>query len=137
MGTILLNEGAQGSADEIRQMLKDGLHSSETIVPTEQTPDGASDRWIRKGIHILQDRKVVDSFDVGEFMTFAHAYVAGRVNREGPSMIAYPKVHQGSKEMSQKHGLWLSYPTREAMREVRRSDDDEEGDTSRKYGGLM
>ncbi|KAK5121053.1 hypothetical protein LTR85_005537 [Meristemomyces frigidus] len=132
IGAVLVAEGAPCSADHVRQALEVGLRSSTTssTLPSEQTPDGQSDRWLRKGLHVLQAHNIIKAFDVGEFFTFAKAYIKNRQEREGPSMIAYPGLDKDHAKKSQKAGFWLSHPMKASTaREV-----DPE---SRRYGGLM
>lgn len=128
IGTILVAEAAHTTAEKIREALEEGLKSTETSLPSEQTADGESDRWVRKGLHALQEHKIISTFDVGEFMTFAHAFIANRLDREAPAMIAYPRLHKDHTKKAQKHSFWLSYPMRS------HSEKDAE---SRLYGGLM
>jgi hypothetical protein len=75
IGTILVKEGAHGDAQHILQALEVGLKTAPSSPPSEQDADGESDRWIRKGLHVLQHSKITDTFNVGEFMTFAHGYM--------------------------------------------------------------
>jgi len=80
IGAILLAEAAHCSSEDIRQKLQDGLQKATgSSLPSEILEDGESDHWIRRAIHVLQDHGLVERFDVGEFMTFAH--VCGRPYR--------------------------------------------------------
>lgn len=132
IGAVLIAEGAHCSADNVRQALAVGLGSttSSSTLPSEQTPDDQSDQWLRKGLHILQAHNMTKAFDVGEFCTFAHAYGANRMDREAPSMIAYPGLNKDHEKKSQKSGFWLSHPMETR---IGRHVDPE----SRRYGGLM
>jgi hypothetical protein len=111
IGTILIAEGSHGSAEDIRKALEEGLHSTDAKLPSEQTAEHDTDRWIRKGVHVLQEQKLMKACDAGELMTFAHAYVANRLDREAPSMIAYPGLNKDHEKKARKQGFWLSYPT--------------------------
>ncbi|KAI7017140.1 hypothetical protein KC318_g3203 [Hortaea werneckii] len=127
IGAILLAEATHCSSEDIRQKLQDGLQTSTgSSLPSEILEDGESDHWIRRAIHVLQDYGLVERFDVGEFMTFAHSYAANRMEGDGPLSVAYPGLH---KRKERKRGFWLSYPM-----QARRRECDEE---SRLYGGLM
>lgn len=76
IGAILLAEAVHCTSEDIRQKLQDGLQTSTgSSLPSEIPEDGESDHWIRRAIHLLQDHGVVERFDVGEFMTFAHVCI--------------------------------------------------------------
>ncbi|KAK3112320.1 hypothetical protein LTR53_011526 [Teratosphaeriaceae sp. CCFEE 6253] len=127
LGTILIKEGAHGDAAHIIQTLEAALKPTQ---PTHQeVDDDDSDRWLRKALHALQTQRVIETFDVGEFMTFAHGYFASRLDGEVPARIAYAGPHKDHHRGEKaRHSFWLSYPTKGA-----RGGDQE----SRVYGGLM
>jgi hypothetical protein len=78
IGTILVAEGAHSDAKQVLKALEAGLKtapSQSSSSASEQGDDGESDRWLRKGLHVLQHDKITETFNVGEFMTFAHGYM--------------------------------------------------------------
>ena len=77
IGAILVAEHAHQDAEHIRKLLEQELKSQTgSSVPSEiLSADGESDHWIRRALHILQEHQVVEAFDVGEFMTFAHVSI--------------------------------------------------------------
>ncbi|KAK3645392.1 hypothetical protein LTR56_009119 [Elasticomyces elasticus] len=126
IGTILVKEGAKGDVEHIQQVLQAALKPTPANTSSNQTPDDENDRWVKKGLHALQTDKITDTFDLAEFMTFAHG--ANRLDSDAPARIAYPGLHKDHKEKSSKHHFWLTYPTKAP-------NGAEPG--SRTYGGLM
>lgn len=74
IGAILVAEAVHHDSNFVRKTIEESLQSpSSSSVPSESlVADGQSDHWIRRALHALQDKAVVERFDVGEFMTFAH-----------------------------------------------------------------
>ena len=112
----------------MQKALAEDLKSGISSLSSEQAPDEEPHRWLRRALHVLQTHKLTDTFDVGEFMSFAHGYAAQREDHEGPAMVAYPRLHKEPEKKHQKHSFWLSYPM-----QSHKSKDPE----SRIYGNLM
>lgn len=94
IGAILIAKASHCTDTQVREALEEGLASStSSTLPSEQAPEGDTDRWLRKGLHVLQAHHIISAFDVGEFFTFAHAYAANRAEHEAPAMITYPGLH--------------------------------------------
>ena len=126
IGTILVADAANWTAKDIGKALESDLRSSTD--PTSSDED--HDKWIRKALHVLQEHKILTTFNVGEFLDFAHGYVADRASKkEGPAMIAYPGLHKDHKKKSQGNNFWMSSPMKTSTKQA-----DPE---SRLYGGLM
>ena len=70
-----------------------------------------SDHWIRLVLYGLQQQKIVQEFDVEMFMTFSQAYLAKRMNGEGPARIAYLREHRDQTQKEErKKRFRLSLP---------------------------
>jgi hypothetical protein len=121
VGSILIQRNAHTSAQKLFHQLETGLeaYSSEF--------DGSEDtqHWIQLALHALQHENIVQTFDVEMFMDFSQAYLARRMNGEGPARIEYSRMHKDHSQ-KEKKGFWVSYP--------RAADYRERGDV---YGGLM
>lgn len=131
IGNILIVESAHVSPDKLLEILEHDLGSSKTSQSTDrQSSDDEPEHWIRHAIHGLQHRKIAESFQVDEFMTFAHGYLANRLENERPALIAYPKIHKDHEKKSSKHKFWISYPTASRIKT------NSNGEAMR-YGGLM
>ena len=125
IGTILVADAAHCTAKDVGIALESGLRSATD--PTSSEVD--HDKWIRKALHVLQERELVVFFDVGEFLSFARGYVDDRSRSGGPAMIAYPGLHKDCKQKSQGNSFWMSSPMKTSTKKA-----DPE---SRLYGGLM
>ncbi|KJX92845.1 hypothetical protein TI39_contig5819g00005 [Zymoseptoria brevis] len=113
LGNVIMAESVKATAEEVGRLLKEKLVTSETGLPSEHTGgddvEGA-DVWIRKALHILQQQSLIDPFDVGEFMTFAHAYAAKREQGETPDvLVAYPKLNPDFAKKAKVDGLWMHH----------------------------
>jgi len=121
-GNVLIREAAHATPDEVLQLLRSKAHE------TEATED--SEAWVRRALHALQQREVIDLFDVGEFMTFAHSYLGTRTDGTGstaPAQVLYPGL---AEKKAKGNGFRVSYPTRNVNVKRRGSEDGT-------YGGLM
>lgn len=127
IGSILVAQEAHSSGDEIFGLLRDKLSAKSTSDRTDEANGISDEEWIRKVLHVLQEQKLTHAFDVGEFITFAHGYLANRADNEAPAMIPYSASQLEKK--AKNRGFWLSYPTSTTKKAA-----DQE---SRRYGGLM
>ncbi|CAK3769533.1 Hypothetical predicted protein [Lecanosticta acicola] len=132
LGNILVAENAKTTPEEILQLLNEKLVSAPSFVPSESTSENEPDRWIRKALHILQAEHIIETFDVGEFMTFAHGYAAKRADHSASAMVTYPELNRGHEKKVRSKKFWVDYPMA-AKPEPR---DRIEGN-AQKYGGLM
>lgn len=106
IGAILVARGIHCSVQQAQSTIVEHLNvedSNINAIPSEQTPHGKSDldHWTRKALHVLQADSIIPSFDVGEFMTFAHAYAAKRQENQGAARCTYPMLDRrddGSKK---------------------------------------
>lgn len=116
IGNILIAESAHASPEEVHRILKAELaeHAppAPSIEATSPDIDDEPEQWIRRAIRGLQENKMADWFDVNEFMTFAHGYMANRMDTEAdsPALIAYPKIHEDHEKKASKHKFWISHP---------------------------
>ncbi|EME46066.1 hypothetical protein DOTSEDRAFT_70154 [Dothistroma septosporum NZE10] len=131
-GNILVAENAKTTPDQVQSILKEKLVTGPSKLPSEQTSEDEPEHWIRKALHVLQAQHILESFDVGEFMTFAHGYAANRAEHEAPAMVAYPRLNKDHEHKAKKHGFWVDYPQASKVNPRSRI----EGD-SNKYGNLM
>ncbi|KAK5134668.1 hypothetical protein LTR08_006183 [Meristemomyces frigidus] len=132
VGTVLVADAAHCTAKDVGKALEAGLRAAATDSTQGDehvAADGDHDDWLRKALHVLQDHKLTDVFDVDEFLAFAHGYVASRADGEAPAMIAYPGLHKDHKKKSQSGSFWMSRPMETSTRKA-----DAE---SQLYGGLM
>lgn len=133
IGNILIVESAHMSSAKLLEILEHDLGStSKTSQSKDRQPsdDDEPEHWIRHAIHGLQHRKIADSFQIDEFMMFAHGYLANRLENERPALIAYPKIHKDHEKKSSKHKFWISNPM------AARTKTNTSGEAM-KYGGLM
>lgn len=132
IGNILIVESAHISPDKFREVLEEELGPTSPISQSKdrEPSDDEPEHWIRRVIHGLQERKIAESFRVEEFMTFAHGYLANRLENEAPALIAYPKIHKDHEKKSSKHKFWVSNPM------AGRTRTNSSGEAL-KYGGLM
>ncbi|EMC98657.1 hypothetical protein BAUCODRAFT_22026 [Baudoinia panamericana UAMH 10762] len=143
IGSVLVAEKAHIDAEKLHAVVEEGLKglSPSSESSSDDDTDDASELWLRKALHVLQQHKYTQSsFEVGKFMTFAHGYMASRTDDgDMPSTITYAplfdkdqKSHDPAKDDHQKKprfGFWVSHPMSKVQRHI-----DEE---SRPYGGLM
>jgi len=129
-GKILITESANASTDKFARLLEEGLQRDGASLPAELNTSEGSEPWIRMALHELQNDKILPAFDIGEFMTFAHGYVADRLGSEppgtAPATMPYPKLHKAQVKKPKSNGFRVSYPAASSNRN---------GD--RIYGGLM
>lgn len=133
IGNILIVESAHVSSDKLREALEEDLGPTSPISKSKdrEPSDDEPEHWIRNAIHGLQQRKLAESFQIEEFMMFAHGYLANRLENETPAMIAYPKIHKDHEKKSSKRKFWISHPTAERRTRVNSNGD------ALVYGGLM
>ena len=139
VGNILISDSASVKVDEIQKLLERHLDSSASgsstasNLPSKEFSSDESDHWIRLGLHVLQRNNTLEAFDVGEFMTFAHSFVAQRLDEDSdaPAMIAYPHLHADHEKKSKKRKFWISYPTSAS------TDSKNKNVKDKLYGGLM
>lgn len=120
-GSILIERNAHASAQKIFAQLEAGLKE----VPSDLDTIEDSERWTQSALHILQQCNIVQTFDVEMFMEFTQSYIARRMDGEGPSRIAYSRLHKDHSQ-KEKKGFWVSYPQASVYQ-----------DRSDVYGGLM
>lgn len=120
-GSILIERNAHASAQKIFSQLEAGLKDMSSEVDILED----SEHWIRSALHTLQQRDIVQTFDVDMFMEFTQSYIARRMDGEGPSRIPYSRLHKDHSE-KEKKGFWVSYPQASVYQ-----------DRSDVYGGLM
>lgn len=137
IGNILIAKSANGSIETIFAILKQKLTQegqASADLPSEQTPEDEPEHWIRKALHGLQAEGLVDKFDVGEFMTFAHAYAVRREEPEqpAPAMVVYPKLSKDHAKKARTNHFWVSYPM-----EAKPAPRNRVEGNNKEYGGLM
>ena len=130
IGNILIAESAHTSAEQIHKILAEDMGPSSSTLSPKDHHEEEPEHWIRKALRSLHEHKVVESFNVDEFMTFAHGYMANRNDGEAPALIAYPKIHKDHEKKASKHKFWVSHPMAE------RTKTNSRGEAS-VYGGLM
>ena len=107
IGNIIIAESVHASADQVRKIIEEALASGSD---SSKSSDHEPEAWIRKAIRGLQQQKIAHEFNIDDFMTFAHGYVASRLDNEAPALMAYPKVHRDHEKKSNKHKFWVSHP---------------------------
>ncbi|KAF2718688.1 hypothetical protein K431DRAFT_197493, partial [Polychaeton citri CBS 116435] len=108
IGNILVSDHAKTNIDEMKALLVTRLRHQNSSLPSEATSPEEPEHWIRVALHALQDDELVERFDVGEFMTFAHAFIANRLGDNGaPAMVAYPVLHKDHEKKKQHQNFWL------------------------------
>lgn len=132
IGNILIAEDTNTSVDAIHQLLEKefGQSSDRTLRPHKSGGSDDPEHWIRTAVHVLQGQKLVEHFNLDEFMTFAHGYEANRMEGEAHALVAYPKVHKEHEKKASKHKFWVSHPMSNRTKVNGR------GEAS-VYGGLM
>jgi hypothetical protein len=121
VGSILIQRNAPTSAQKLFHQLEARLEAHSSHFDGSES----SEHWIQLALHALQHLNIVQAFDVEMFMNFSQAYLARRMNGEGPARIEYSRMHKDHSQ-KEKKGFWVSYP--------RAADYRERGDV---YGGLM
>lgn len=121
VGSILIQRNAHTSAQKLFHQLEAGLSAFELDLDGSE----GSEQWMRVAIQALQYENIVQTFDVEMFMTFSQAYLARRLDGEGPARIAYSRLHKDHSQ-KEKKSFWISYPQADAYQERRDV-----------YGGLM
>jgi hypothetical protein len=105
VGSILIQRNAPTSA----QRLGDRLDAGFEVCPLDLDGSVGSEHWMRLVLYGLQHHGLVQEFDVPMFMAFARAYLAKRMNGEGPPRIAYTREHRETTQKEKKR--WrLSFP---------------------------
>ena len=121
VGSILIQRNAPASAQKFFNRFEAHLED----FPSELDGSESSEHWMRLALYALQQEKIVQAFDVEMFMSFSQAYLARRMEGEGPARIAYSRVHKDHSQ-KEKKGFWVSYPQAQAYQDRRDV-----------YGGLM
>jgi hypothetical protein len=98
VGSILIQRNAPTSA----QKLGDRLDAGFEVCPLDLDGSVGSEHWMRLVLYGLQHHDLVQEFDVGMFMSFARAYLAKRMNGEGPPRIAYSREHRETTQKEKK-----------------------------------
>ena len=112
VGTILIQRNAPTSP--IR--LFDRLEAGFDVCPIDLDENAGSEHWMRLVLYGLQHNKIVEDFDVEMFMAFSKAYLAKRMNGEGPPRIAYTREHK-DRTQKEKKKFRLSFPQAPANQE--------------------
>lgn len=98
VGSILIQRNAPTSA----RMLGDRLDAGFEVCPLELEGSAGSEHWMRLVLYGLHHHGLVQEFDVEMFMSFARAYIAKRMNGEGPPRIAYTSEHRETTQKDKK-----------------------------------
>ncbi|KAK5171133.1 uncharacterized protein LTR77_004277 [Saxophila tyrrhenica] len=131
IGNILIAEEVSTSDQQVHKLLEEELgESSKRTVEDRRSSGQEAEYWIEHAIRALQKRKLMDAFGVEQFMTFAHAYEANRMDGEGQALVAYPRAHKEPEKKASKHKFWVSHPM------ANRTRTNGHGEAS-VYGGLM
>ena len=130
VGSVRLTKSAQVSSERIAKLLEQGLDIGYANSPAEQTAVEGPEHWIRAALNELQIQGVIFSFDVDEFIAFAHRYVAKRLDPGSgilmPAIIPYPRIDRVQARETKENRFWITYPATDRSR-----------CGSRVYGGLM
>lgn len=121
IGTILIQRNAHASAQKLFDRLEAGIEA----FPSDLDGNEESEYWVRLALYALQQENIIQPFDVEMFMSFSLAYLARRMDGDGPARIAYSRLHKDHSQ-KEKKGFWVSYPQAHAYQ-----------DRSDVYGGLM
>jgi hypothetical protein len=121
VGSILIQQNSHSSAQKLFHQLEASLEA----LTSDFDGSESSEHWIQIALDTLQRENIVQTFDVEMFMSFSQAYLARRLNGEGPARIEYSRMHKDHSQ-KEKKSFWVSYPQAAAYRE--------RGDV---YGGLM
>lgn len=105
VGSILIQRNAQTSA----QRLGDRLDAGFEVCPLDLDGSVGSEHWMRLVLYGLHHHGLVQEFNVEMFMSFARAYLAKRMNGEGPPRIAYTREHRDTTPKEKKK-FRLSFP---------------------------
>lgn len=124
IGSILIQRHAPASPEKLFQKLKAGMKAHNASFPKELEDSDGSEDWVMNALQALQDDATIQEFNIDLFMTFSKAYLARRMDGEGPARIAYSRLHKDHSQ-KQKSNFWVSYPQRSC---------NYEGNV---YGGLM
>ncbi|QIW97934.1 hypothetical protein AMS68_003452 [Peltaster fructicola] len=124
LGSILIAESAHISQKKLNALLQEHYEVKNGSLDADST----SQEWLKHALHVLQEQKVIEKFDVATFMSFAHGYLANRQSGglDAPATIAYPQLHQEHEKKAKQHGFWVAYP---------QTTNNRSGDKI--YGGLM
>lgn len=125
IGSILIQRNAPISPEKAFDQFLTGLEAYSKTLETELDGSEGSEHWMRFALQALQQNKIVQPFDVEMFMTFSQAYLARRMDGNGPARIAYSRLHKDHSQ-KEKKGFWISYPQVTSNY-----------DGNRVYGGLM
>jgi hypothetical protein len=127
IGNVLIAENAHVSPEQFHALLEEVFGRKESV---EHRASGQElEHWIREAVRKLQERKMIEAFNVSELITFTHGYEAVRLDSEGESLVAYPKI-KGHENKSSKHKFWITRPMEH------RTKRNTSGHAST-YGGLM
>ena len=129
IGNILVVEFTHTSAEDIHKLLEE-LLGPGSQAKSKDDDDGEPGSWIRRALHAMQKRNIAERFDVDEFLVWARAYQANRMDNEAPALVAYPKIHKDHEKKASKHKFWISHPM------AARTKMNDRGEAST-YGGLM
>jgi hypothetical protein len=124
VGSVLIQRNAPITAQKLFNQLEADLYDLPSKLDGSESPE----RWIRFALEALQHDKIIQTFDVEMFMNFSEAYLARRMDGDGPARIEYSRLHKDHSQKEKKHGngFWVSYPQRPACQQRRNV-----------YGGLM
>lgn len=131
IGNILVAESAKTSVEKVHTLLEQALGPNSSLDKSNQQYEDEPELWIRSALHTLHQNQIGEQFDIDQFMTFAHGYMANRQEDEAPALIAYPKAHKEPEKKDSKHKFWISHPTAQT-----RTKTNSRGEATT-YGGLM
>lgn len=130
IGNILVAESVSTSPEQLHKLFEEVLgHGNPNPNPSKDDNDDP-EYWIRRALEAMQQQKIAQTFDLDEFMTWAHGYEANRIENEAPALVAYPRIHKDHEKKASKSSFWISHPT---AKRVRKNDRGE----AMTYGGLM
>ncbi|KAK3049260.1 hypothetical protein LTR09_009438 [Extremus antarcticus] len=131
IGNILIAEEVQTSDQQIRKLLEEELgEESKRTADDRRSTGQEAEHWIEHAIKAMHKRNIIETFDVGQFLTFAHSYEASRMDGEAQALVAYPGIHKEPEKKDSKNRFWVSHPMSNRTRVNNR------GEAS-VYGGLM
>ena len=95
-------------------------------------PELGPEVWLRQALHILQAQKLVECFDINEFIAFAQLYAAQILHFDAPPMVVYPKLSRAFERRIWTHGCRMECPVGQEMTARHRFHQE-----NNVYGGLM
>ena len=117
VGNVLIADSTHTSVGKVHKLLSERLLSTPGSEGMDDSfADNENEHFTRMFVHALQDSELVTKFRIDEFITWAHSYVADRLDNQAPALIAYPRAHKEHEQKTSKYSFWRTSSMKEKTR---------------------